>query len=112
MKLNLHPKEFLAIYSLLEQQVRDEFDTPVEASLKEVYNRMKSYLVSTLGRRDDSLVEDSFDTWEREQKKKIAELESKKDSLEQELDDHLANETSQQKTPLKPKSAKNIRFRN
>ncbi len=81
MKLNLHPKEFLSLYSLLEQQIRDEFDTPTDPSLKEVYNRMRSYLISTLGRRDDGLVEDSFDVWEREQKKKIADLESQNEKL-------------------------------
>lgn len=110
VKLNLHPKEFLSLYSLLEQQIRDEFDTPTDPSLKEIYNRMRSYLISTLGRRDDGLVEDSFDVWEREQKAKIADLESQNEKLMMSIVDRnfLAPEEA---AAVPPKRDKHKRFK-
>lgn len=78
MKLNLHPKEFLALYNLLEEHRHAEFD---DNSLREVYNRMRSYIVMALSIRDEDSTQSSMDAWFKVQQKKIAELKEKNDAL-------------------------------
>lgn len=72
MKLNLHPKEFLALYNLLSIQRSAAAEDP---TLQLVYNRMKACIISALSKRSgDDTGDDPFDVWEKNQKKKIDEL--------------------------------------
>ena len=71
MKLNLHPKEFLCLYNLLEDQRRAGFEEP---PLQEVHNRMKSYIVTALSRCSEVDIDNVFMGWEKNQKKKIDDL--------------------------------------
>lgn len=78
MKLNLHPKEFLALYNLLEEHKHVDFE---DNSLREVYNRMRSYIVASLSLRDEDQTESSMDAWFKVQQKKIAELKEKNEAI-------------------------------
>ena len=73
MKLNLHPKEFLALYSLLHSVTSDN---PEHSSLNEVKNRMKSYAVSALLKKELDPPDDvMLKLWEKTQTEKISNLE-------------------------------------
>jgi len=87
MKLNLHPKEFLALYNLLSVH---KPVGPDEVPLQEVYNRMRSCIISALSAKgipgsDDSI----FDSWEKVQKKKIDELQQKNEQIKSLATDFL-----------------------
>lgn len=70
---------------------------------------MRSYLISTLSRRDDGVVEDSIDVWEREQKKKIADLEAQNEKLMMSIGGGDLFEPKENVPP--PKSVKPKRFK-
>lgn len=73
MKLNLHPKEFLAVYNLLNSVTPDN---PDHVHLQEVRNRMRSYTISALTRKELDPPDDVLlNLWEKTQKDKISELE-------------------------------------
>lgn len=55
MKLNLNAKEFLALYNNLYEHTVGAGST--DPHLKEVFNRMKSCIVSALSARDQSALE-------------------------------------------------------
>ena len=83
MRLNLHPKEFLALYNSL-QKLNLESVTPgsEDSALKEVLNRMRACLISSLQKRGDSSSDDDLmDLWEKDQKEKIADLEDRNAKL-------------------------------
>ena len=85
MKLNLHPKEFLAIYSMLEGQRHAGFE---ESSLQEVYNRMRACIISALSSKGFSGSDDAtLDAWEKLQKKKIDELNNKNEKIKSTISD-------------------------
>ena len=83
MKLNLHPKEFLALYNLLHTV---PLDNPDQVNLSEVRNRMKSYAISALAKKeldppDDVLLK----VWENNQKEKINNLEKMNDDIKKNM---------------------------
>ena len=71
MKLNLHPKEFLALYNLLSIQRSAAADDP---ALQLVYSRMKACIVSALTKCGEVDSDAAFSGWEKNQKKKIDAL--------------------------------------
>ena len=71
MKLNLHPKEFLALYNLLSIQQAAAADDP---TLQLIHNRMKAIIITSLTKCGDSDTDNAFYGWEKNQKKKINEL--------------------------------------
>lgn len=110
MKLNLHPKEFLALYNLLEEHKHVDFE---DTSLREVYNRMRSYIVASLSFRDEEQAESSMDAWFKVQQKKIAELKEKNEAIKSatrngKLFDEVMEEINEK--PIVEKQ-KNVRLR-
>jgi hypothetical protein len=92
MKLNLHPKEFLALYNLLSVNRSAGSD---EVHLQEIYNRMRACIVSALSTKgvpgSDDLI---FDSWEKSQKKKINELQQKNEQIKSLATDFLTLDNS------------------
>jgi len=74
MKLNLHPKEFLALYNMIQRQPHLEGKEVDDVALHEVHNRMRACLISALLHRRDDDDDIMFDAWEQSQRKKIEEL--------------------------------------
>ena len=80
MKLNLHPKEFLAIYNLLNSSNVEGADS---VHLQEVRNRMRSYAISALLKKETDPPEDVLlNIWENTQKEKINILEKMNKNLD------------------------------
>lgn len=77
MKLNLHPKEFLALYNFLNSNLLTQTKVSSdEITLTEVTNRMRSYLMSILTKCDKTQPDDLLmERWEKDQKEKISNLE-------------------------------------
>lgn len=76
MKLNLHAKEYLALFNLL-QLVVDKPTTTEVGMLNEVRNRMRSHIISALQQHPDGIeCDDRLSQWELNQKKKLADLKS------------------------------------
>lgn len=72
MKLELNIKEWLAIYGLLERQVPS-----TDKQIVEVHNRMKSHLVTIMQESQ----RDQFETWFQQTGEKVADLESQKQAV-------------------------------
>jgi hypothetical protein len=115
MKLNLHPKEFLALYNFLHANLQSISTTdPDHASLCEVKNRMRSYAISALLKKENDLPDDVlFRNWENNQKAKIENLEKMNKEISSKnmfaFDDYEETEVNT-KNPPAPKVPKIGKF--
>ena len=78
MKLNINPKEFLALYNLLHSIVDD--DSKLEGdmvNLSQVHGRMKAYMLSSLA----SGGQDPVDAWFEREQTKINDLKQAKEDV-------------------------------
>lgn len=78
MKLNLYPKEFLALYSLLEDRMHSDFEDP---SLREIHGRMRAYVLNALGSRDEESAEKLMGVWVKSQQRKIDQLNEENQAI-------------------------------
>lgn len=93
IKLNLNPKELLALHNLLRQSVTAELDMSTSDinQLYQVYNRIRTYIVNSLSEsKDNKSFNDLFVAWSSKEQTKI-------DKLNNELD-----ELKKQSSPKKP----------
>jgi hypothetical protein len=75
------------LYNLLVRALESELSVAVgsdEAALREIHNRLRAYIISSLTRSGAGPTDDElFDSWEKVQKEKITELEKKNEDLRQ-----------------------------
>ena len=84
MKLNLYPKEFLALYSLLEDRMQSDFEDP---SLREIHGRMRAYVLNALGSRDEESAEKLMGVWVKSQQQKIDQLNEENQAIKSSVQD-------------------------
>lgn len=93
MKLNINPKELLALYNVLydrfdgsrydERKLEDDEESSDETQLRQVYNRIKACIMASLQNK----AVDPFESWEQGQKAKIAKLNEELDSVKTQTKD-------------------------
>ena len=112
MKLNLHPKEFLAVYNLLNSCASDCADY---VHIQEARNRMRSYLLSALSKKETDTPDDVlFALWEKTQNEKINNLKKQNKELDprnifsfqEDPDEQSENMSSRPPMPVVPRVGK------
>lgn len=76
MKLNLNAKEFLALYNNLYEHVTVAANT--DPQLKELFNRVKACIVTSLSAKDEPPLEELYFMGQRE---KIDQLKQKNEEI-------------------------------
>lgn len=80
MKLNVNPKELLALYNLLHarvEQSREVSDVGDDVHLRQVYNRLRAIIVAGLTNK----VVDPVDSWLKHEKEKVERLNDQVDAV-------------------------------
>lgn len=88
MKLNINAKELLALHNLLFERFdgrvahdRCESDNLDEVQLRQVYNRLRSIIVSGLDGRDSGKVDLRFESWLKHEQAKVDELNKQNEAV-------------------------------
>lgn len=96
MKLNMNAKEFLAIYNVLYEHTTTETIDPL---LKEVFNRMRACIISSLSSRDTPPLEELYFN---NQKEKIMSLQQKNDEIKKDMAKHVPIMMDDENDPVLP----------
>jgi hypothetical protein len=96
VKLNISPKEVLALYDVLYERfaaghtsggtglfMEGDLREPDDTQLRQLYGRLRAIIVASLANKGVDL----FELWEQGQKAKIAALEEDLDGVKQETKD-------------------------